>query len=78
MKEHSHMKRTIVLVLLAIAALAGCAVVPAYGPPGPGVYVPPPTVVVRPYYAPYYPRYAPYYPRPYYRPYGYGYPRAHW
>ncbi len=58
--------KQIVFLLLAAATLAGCAVVPAYGPPAPGVYVPPPTVVVRPYYAPYY-------PRPYYRPYwGYG------
>jgi ABC-type uncharacterized transport system auxiliary subunit len=40
-KEPSQMK-TLVLVALAAATLAGCAVVPAYGPPG--YYAP--TVVV--------------------------------
>ena len=45
------------LIALAIAALAGCAIVPAYPPPvvvGPPVVrvypAPPPVVVYRPYY----------------------------
>jgi len=36
--------KTLVLVVIAAASLAGCAVVPAYGPPG--VYAP---AVVVPY-----------------------------
>ena len=35
--------KTLVLVLVSLAALSGCAVVPAYGPPGyyaPAVVVP--------------------------------------
>lgn len=41
--------RKIALVLVA-AALPGCAVYPAYGPPGGGVYVAPAPVVVYPSY----------------------------
>lgn len=39
--------KTLFAVLVCLAALSGCAVVPAYGPPG--VYVAPPAVVVAPY-----------------------------
>lgn len=40
--------KSLLLVILSVAALSGCAVVPAYGPPG--VYVAPPAVVVGPPY----------------------------
>ena len=39
--------KTVALVILGVVALSGCAVVPAYGPPG--YYAPAPAVVV-PYY----------------------------
>ena len=48
-KEISHMK-ALMLVLVSVAALSGCAIVPAYGPPG--YYAPAPMVVV-PYYGGY-------------------------
>ncbi len=54
------MKKTLLAIAMAGAALSGCAVVPAYGPPG--VYAPPPAVYVTP--RPYYYGYG-------YRPYGY-------
>ena len=40
-------KRTLTVVLVAVAALAGCAVVPAYGP---AYYEPAPYYGARPYY----------------------------
>ena len=40
--------KSVLLVIVAVAAVSGCAVVPAYGPPG--VYVAPPAVVVAPSY----------------------------
>ena len=51
--------KIIIAAILCAAALGGCAVVPAYGPPG--YYAPAPAVVV-----PYYGGYG-------YRGYGYGY-----
>ena len=42
--------KTLILVIASVAALSGCAVVPAYGP---GYYAPAPAVVV-PYYGGYY------------------------
>ena len=42
-------KRTLTVVLVAVAALAGCAVVPAYGP---AYYEPAPYYGARPYYGP--------------------------
>jgi|GEM_PF-1418313 len=42
-------KRTLTVVLVAVAALSGCAVVPAYGP---AYYEPAPYYGARPYYGP--------------------------
>jgi hypothetical protein len=41
------MKTLLLLAAVSLAALSGCAVVPAYGPPG--YYAPAPAVVVQPY-----------------------------
>ncbi len=51
--------KKIALSMIA-AALSGCAVYPAYGPPGGGVYVAPAPIVVYPSYG-YGPRYGGYY-----------------
>ena len=45
-KENPTMK-SLLLVLVSIGALSGCAIVPAYGPPG---YYAPAPLVVAPYY----------------------------
>ena len=39
--------KSLLLVLVSIGALSGCAIVPAYGPPG---YYAPAPLVVAPYY----------------------------
>ena len=39
--------KALMLVLVSVAALSGCAIVPAYGPPG---YYAPAPLVVAPYY----------------------------
>ena len=44
------MRRVLITLALATAALSGCAVVPAYPPPPVAVYPAPPPVVVRPYF----------------------------
>ncbi|HYT47444.1 MAG TPA: hypothetical protein VEL04_03415 [Burkholderiales bacterium] len=54
--------KTLSILLIAAAALTGCAVVP-YPEPA-GVYVAPPVVVARPYYYGYY-GYRGYYGNPY-------------
>ena len=41
--------KTQLIAILAVSALGGCAVYPAYGPPG-GVYMAPAPVVVYPSY----------------------------
>ncbi len=40
--------KSLLLVLVSIGALSGCAIVPAYGPPG---YYAPAPLVVAPYYS---------------------------
>lgn len=65
--------KTLTLVIVSAAALSGCAVYPAYGPPG-GVYAVPAPVAIYPSYGyAYGPRYGGYGYGPRFGGYGYRY-----